>query len=146
MDSTRRLKVCCGIWHQDVSSRSFKSCKFRGGASMDRTCLSSTSNRCSLGSKSGEYSVCVCAPQTIPEPLLLCGTAHHPAERGHSHQGIGYHRVFMVCNNAYVGGTCQSSIHMDGRTQGFPAEHCPKHHTTNLSSCHSASWSHVFHS
>ncbi|KAK3568333.1 hypothetical protein QTP86_004228 [Hemibagrus guttatus] len=26
MDSTRSLKVCCGIWHQDVSSRSFKSC------------------------------------------------------------------------------------------------------------------------
>ncbi|KAK3558192.1 hypothetical protein QTP86_013436, partial [Hemibagrus guttatus] len=25
MDSTRSLKVCCGIWHQDVSSRSFKS-------------------------------------------------------------------------------------------------------------------------
>ncbi|KAK3552275.1 hypothetical protein QTP86_007486 [Hemibagrus guttatus] len=26
MDSTRSLKVCCGIRHQDVSSRSFKSC------------------------------------------------------------------------------------------------------------------------
>ncbi|KAK3536411.1 hypothetical protein QTP86_008881 [Hemibagrus guttatus] len=26
MDSTRALKVCCGIWHQNVSSRSFKSC------------------------------------------------------------------------------------------------------------------------
>ncbi|KAK3528768.1 hypothetical protein QTP70_011181 [Hemibagrus guttatus] len=25
MDSTRSLKVCCGIWHQDASSRSFKS-------------------------------------------------------------------------------------------------------------------------
>ena len=25
MDSTRPLKVCCGIWHQDVSSRSFNS-------------------------------------------------------------------------------------------------------------------------
>ncbi|KAK3574014.1 hypothetical protein QTP86_034406 [Hemibagrus guttatus] len=24
LDSTRSLKVCCGIWHQDVSSRSFK--------------------------------------------------------------------------------------------------------------------------
>ena len=32
MDSTRPLKVCCGIWHQDVSSRSFMSCKLRGGA------------------------------------------------------------------------------------------------------------------
>ncbi|KAK3552056.1 hypothetical protein QTP70_031785 [Hemibagrus guttatus] len=27
MDSTRSLKVCCGIWHQDVSIRSFKSSK-----------------------------------------------------------------------------------------------------------------------
>lgn len=38
----------------------------------------------------------------------------------------------MVCNNANVGGTCQSNskgIHMDGRRQGFPAEHRPKHHT-----------------
>ncbi|MBN3306320.1 TULP3 protein, partial [Amia calva] len=25
MDSTRPLKACCGIWHQDISSRSFKS-------------------------------------------------------------------------------------------------------------------------
>ncbi|KAK3543468.1 hypothetical protein QTP70_022062, partial [Hemibagrus guttatus] len=29
MGSTRSLKVCCGIWHQDVSSRSFKSWKGR---------------------------------------------------------------------------------------------------------------------
>ncbi|KAK3506551.1 hypothetical protein QTP70_009032 [Hemibagrus guttatus] len=36
MDCTRSLKVCCGIWHQDVSSRSFKTCKLRCGASMDR--------------------------------------------------------------------------------------------------------------
>ena len=35
MDSTRPLKVCCGIWHQAVSSTSFKSCRLRGGFSMD---------------------------------------------------------------------------------------------------------------
>ncbi|KAK3510433.1 hypothetical protein QTP70_005942 [Hemibagrus guttatus] len=35
MDSTRSLKVCCGIWHQDVSSRSFKSSLTRRG--MDST-------------------------------------------------------------------------------------------------------------
>ncbi|KAK3530206.1 hypothetical protein QTP86_018062 [Hemibagrus guttatus] len=34
MDSTRSLKVCCGIWHQDVSSRSFKSWKGRELADM----------------------------------------------------------------------------------------------------------------
>ncbi|KAK3535361.1 hypothetical protein QTP70_010077 [Hemibagrus guttatus] len=32
MDSTRSLKVCCGIWYQDASNRSFKSCKLRGRA------------------------------------------------------------------------------------------------------------------
>ncbi|KAK3546624.1 hypothetical protein QTP70_031306 [Hemibagrus guttatus] len=63
------LKVCCGIWHQDVSSRSFKSCA-----------------------------------------------------------------------------TCHSNIHMDGRTRGFPAEHCPKQDTASAGSpsSHSASWCHVF--
>ncbi|KAJ8262269.1 hypothetical protein GJAV_G00164510 [Gymnothorax javanicus] len=29
MDPTTPLKLCCGIWRQDVSSRSFKSCKLR---------------------------------------------------------------------------------------------------------------------
>ena len=67
-----------------------------------------------------------CAPQTITEPFLLCGTAHYPAERSHSHQGIpfpwkGVHGL----QQCFVGGTCQSNIHMDGRTQGFPADHCP---------------------
>lgn len=46
MDSTRWMKVFCCIWHQVVSSRSFESCKLRGGASFDQTCLSSTSNKC----------------------------------------------------------------------------------------------------
>lgn len=27
MDLTRGLKVCCGIWHQDASSRSFTTCQ-----------------------------------------------------------------------------------------------------------------------
>lgn len=35
MDSSRPLKVRCGIWHKAVTSRSFKSCKLGGGASMD---------------------------------------------------------------------------------------------------------------
>ena len=41
------LQESCGIWHQDVSSRSFKSCK-RSGATVDRTCCSSTFRRCSI--------------------------------------------------------------------------------------------------
>lgn len=39
MDSTRPLKVCCAFWHQDVKSRSFKSCKLLGESSMDSLCL-----------------------------------------------------------------------------------------------------------
>lgn len=34
-----------GIWHQDVSNRSFKHCKLWGWASIDQTCLSRTSHR-----------------------------------------------------------------------------------------------------
>ena len=89
-ESTRPLKMCCGIWHQDVSSRSFKSCKLWGGASIDRTCLSSASHRCSIGLRSGEFGACAFALQTIPEPFLLCDTAHYPSERGYSHQGIPF--------------------------------------------------------
>lgn len=44
MDSTRPLKVCCGFCYQGVSSRSFKSYKVRGGASMDWTCWSGISH------------------------------------------------------------------------------------------------------
>ena len=63
---------------------------------MDWICLASTSHRCSIGLRSGDpkeakstpQSRC-CAPQTIPEPFLLCCMVRYPAERGHSHQGIG---------------------------------------------------------
>lgn len=36
----------CGFWHQDIGSRSFKSCKLRDGAYMDQMCWSSKSHRC----------------------------------------------------------------------------------------------------
>ncbi|KAK3540399.1 hypothetical protein QTP70_030412, partial [Hemibagrus guttatus] len=45
-----------------------------------------------------------------------------------------------------VGGTCQRNIHMDGRTQGFPAENYQKHDTasTGSPSSYSPFWCHVF--
>lgn len=49
LESTGPLKVCCGIWCQDVNNRSFKSCKLR----LDR--LFSTSHRCMIGLRSGEF-------------------------------------------------------------------------------------------
>ena len=56
----------------------------------DVTCLSGISHRHSIGLSCGECTPQTrgCAPQTIPEPFLLCGMAHYPVERGHSHQGI----------------------------------------------------------
>lgn len=36
------------IWHSDISSRSYKSCKFSHGASMDWICCSSTSHKYSI--------------------------------------------------------------------------------------------------
>jgi len=43
MDSTRPMKVSCGIciWHQDISSI----CRLRDEAGVDWTCWSSTSHR-----------------------------------------------------------------------------------------------------
>lgn len=32
--------------------------------------------------------------------------------------------VCLACNCIYVGGRCQSNLHMNARTQGLPAEHC----------------------
>lgn len=40
MDSSRPLKVCWGIRHQDTNNRSCKSCKLRGRTSVAPTCLS----------------------------------------------------------------------------------------------------------
>jgi len=44
MDPTIPLKVSCGIWHH-VSRRSFKPSMLQGGAAVDQTCWSSTSQR-----------------------------------------------------------------------------------------------------
>lgn len=80
MNSTKHLKVCCGIWRQDISKRSFKSCKLQGVASMDQTCLSCTSHRGSIRLRSEEFGGQVnthcCAPQTIPE-RSFCFSARH---------------------------------------------------------------------
>jgi len=84
-------------------------------------------------------------PQTIPEQCVQCGSEHYPAERATSTREHHCHEaVYLVCINVKVGGMCQIYIHVNGQTQGFPAEHCPEHHTpsTGLSSSHSASWCH----
>ncbi|KAF7656706.1 hypothetical protein LDENG_00037350 [Lucifuga dentata] len=118
MDSTRPLKVSCGIWHQDVNSRFFKSCKFGGGASMDQTCFSSTSHRCSIGLTLGEFGGQVELFVMFLKPFLnnFCSVAGHvillkeaaAIREYRCHEGVD-----LVSNNVLVGGTCQSNIHMN---------------------------------
>lgn len=43
------------IWHQGITDRSFKPNNLRGGAAIDRTWWSSTSHRCSVGLRTGEF-------------------------------------------------------------------------------------------
>lgn len=98
LDFNRPLKVSCGICTKMLANRSFKSGKLRGRTFKDRTCLSSISHRFSIGLRSENLEVkytpqtrC-CVPITIHEPVLLCGRAHYPAERGLSHQGALFPR------------------------------------------------------
>ncbi|XP_067281495.1 single-strand DNA endonuclease ASTE1 isoform X2 [Pseudorasbora parva] len=97
-------KMSCCIREQDVSSRSFKFCRLRGGAIVDHTFWSNTSHRCSVGLRSGEKAratpqILHHIPQTIHEKCVQCSRMHYPAERGypctrehHCHEG-----VYLVC-------------------------------------------------
>ncbi|KAK3551398.1 hypothetical protein QTP70_016634 [Hemibagrus guttatus] len=94
---TKSLKVCCGIWHQYVNSRSFKCCKLRGGASMDQTCfvqyiphMLNCIEIWRIWRPSQHFKLIVVLIKTICEPFLLYGMLHYPAERGHSHQGLPF--------------------------------------------------------
>lgn len=62
-------------------SRLFKSCKLWGDSSKDKTCLSSTSHRCSIGFRSGEVSRSTL--QTHHSSKHFCPL---PCYRGHSTQ------------------------------------------------------------
>lgn len=79
------LKVCCGIWHQAVSNRSFISCKLQGGASIDRPCFSSTSHRRSIGLRSCSAVSGFTAARRLPIDVLKSNGAKkityvtHPA-------------------------------------------------------------------
>lgn len=80
-----------------LSGRSFKSCKLRRGASVERTCLSSTTHRLDrdLGNLEAEATpqTRCCVPQTILEPFLL-----KEAAAMWEHRFL--ERVHVVFNNA----------------------------------------------
>lgn len=76
--------------NQDVFNRSNKSCQLGGGFCIYRNCLSSTSQRFSVGLScekfGGQISNLLCNPlsRTIPRPFLLYGRVHYPVGRGHT--------------------------------------------------------------
>lgn len=54
MASQALCRVCGGVWHPDIGSRSFRCHQFLGGASLDLLC-SSVSHRCSIGLEIGGF-------------------------------------------------------------------------------------------
>ena len=132
MDSTRPLKVCCCILHQDVSNLSFKSCKLWGGASTDWTGLSSTSHRWSIGLRSGEFGG---PSQHLKLIVWLLKRSWNISalwliillkEATAIWEYPFHERVFMVCSTAEVGGTCQSHIPHGWQDPRFPSRTLPK--------------------
>lgn len=72
----RPLKVCCGNWYQDVSNKTFRSCKLRGRTSLGWTCLCSTFHRCLIGLRSGESGGQVNTSNSfLWKPPFLCSRA-----------------------------------------------------------------------
>lgn len=87
-----------------------------------------------------------CAHQTTPEPVcVFCFVPRCPPERGHSRWGTLLTSKDVHLQQCSTPPT-HSNIHTDGRTRGFPAEHCLKHHTAcaGALSTHNASPCHVF--
>ncbi|ROK35781.1 hypothetical protein DPX16_17524 [Anabarilius grahami] len=74
MDSTRPLKVPCGIWHQDLSSRSFKSCSLpiRLGLCHWPVAIESPPKV--------QFS-CTMAPALATSPLLVCRVTQDITQR-----------------------------------------------------------------
>ena len=103
--STRPLKVC---WHQHISPVNWEV----GPLWIGLVCPAHLTDARldwdleNLEAKSTPQTR-GCAPQTIPEPFLLCSTVHCPADRGHSNQGIlfpwkGAHGLQQCLANANI--------------------------------------------
>lgn len=90
--SRRHLKVSCSIWLQDVRSKSFKAFMLQGGLSMDWTCSSNISLRCSIRLWSGEFggqgTTFEVFVMFLKPFLSIFSVWHYSAKRGHCHRGI----------------------------------------------------------
>lgn len=102
--------ISCSIWHQDVRSKSFKAFMLQDRISMDWTCSSNISLRCSIRLRSGEFGgqdttfeVFVMFPKPLPEQFLQCG--------------------ITLLKEATATGEYRVRVR-NARTRGFPAEHC----------------------
>lgn len=85
---TLPLNMSCGIWLQHVNNRSFKSSTLWCGTFMGQTCWSNTSQRRSIGLRSGELGGQVNTLNSFLNQFLFFGRVHYHAERGHGHQLI----------------------------------------------------------
>lgn len=119
---TRPLKVCCGICHQDATDP----VKCKVGPPWIGLVFSDPKDAWL------DWDVRNLNAKSTSQDLLLCFSNHswtifalwqgtsscwkRPEASGNTISMKGYK----------VAGTCQSNIHMNSRTQGFPAAHCPE--------------------
>ena len=128
-------------------SRPFKSCKVRGGASMHIPQMLDWTEIWGIWRPSQHLKLVVVLLKPFLNHCCFVARSIILLKEATAIREYRFHeRVHVVCNNAQVGGTCQSNIHMDGRPQDFLAGHCPKHHTASagLPYSHSATRCHVF--
>ncbi len=121
---TPTLNVSWGLWHQDISSRSYKSYRLWGGASVDWICWSSSSNRCSIWLKSGE------TPWTLScssNNFLNIFAVFCPKRPLRSENTTVPWRGCMWSTTIFRSMVYVKDPHAS--TQGFPAEHWPDHNT-----------------
>lgn len=102
-DPSRRglIQTSDGLLSEDVSNRSFKTCKLGGEASTDWVSfvqhIPPTIDETEIWRIRKHLKLVV----MNLKPFLLCACVRYPAERGHSHEGIHFIlKVYMVCRNA----------------------------------------------
>lgn len=97
-NTTKPVKVCCGIWHQDVSKRS-KSCKLINQAFMNHL----TSQRCLLKLSVVEFGGVVEFHHVFQQFLNKVSLAEYCP--------MHHTRTFLLCGNSpYIAPPCHPSI------------------------------------